>query len=290
MTKKSLLWLAAVVVLVVASAVLTKGKYGEFLGYLTGQESYTGNSLSKNRILVKDETLLQSIIREENFQDYRRRLPKFDIDPEKFLRSKTRPEELQAYKAFLGKVAKIKKEDNGRTSYQSAEKITSLVHGYFKRNLTRGRDIEGNVLGRNKSHPEDYVYQLVNAKTACGTVGEAVVAVMRELGFSARLVIASIRPHPIQANHVLAEVFVPEKNQWIMIDPMIDYTGTRSVFELVQNPKNAKETSVRHSYNSIIYSSNTVLWFDRRGLNRKIFYFTSKKENFPIVQAGLSKL
>lgn len=290
MTKKGLLWLAAIVVLVAASAVLTKGRYGEFLGYLAGQESYTGNSLSKDRILVKDETLLHSIIHEENFQDYRRRLPKFDIDPEKILRSKTRPEELQAYKAFLAKVAKIKKEDNERKSYQSAKKITSLVHEYYKRNLTSGRDIEANVLGKSKSHPEDYVYQLVNAKTACGTVGESVVAVMRELGFSARLVIASIRPHPIQVNHVLAEVFVPEKNQWIMIDPMIDYTGTRSVFELVQNSIGAKETSFRHIYGFSIYSPNTVLSFDKRGFNRKIFYFTSKKENFPIVQAGLSKL
>lgn len=290
MTKKGLLCLAAIVLLVTASTVLTKGKYGEFLGYLAGQESYTGNSLSKDRILVKDETLLQSIIHEESFQDYRRRLPNFNVDPKKILRSKTTPKELQAYKAFLAKVAKIKKEDNERKSYQSAEKITSLVHEYYKRNLTKGRDIEGNVLGKNKSHPEDYVYQLVNAKTYCGTVGESVVAVMRELGYSARLVILAIRPQTIQANHVFAEVFVPEKNQWIMIDPMIDYTGTQSAFELIQNPKSAKKTSDRHSYDSTIYNSNTVIWFDRRGFNRKIFYFTSKKENFPIVQAGLSKL
>jgi hypothetical protein len=276
--------------LVAVSAVLTKGNYGEVFGYLAGRESYTGNALSKDRILVKDEALLQSIIHDENFQDYRKRLPKFSVDPKKILRSKTTPMELQAYKAFLAKVAKIKEEDNERRSYQSAEKITSLVHEYYKRNLTKGRDIEGNVLGKNKSHPEDYVYQLVNAKTYCGTVGESVVAVMRELGYSARLVILAIRPKTIQANHVFAEVFVPEKNQWIMIDPMIDYTGTQSAFELIQNPKSAKETSDRHSYGSTIYNSNTVIWFDRRGFNRKIFYFTSKKENFPIVQAGLSKL
>jgi hypothetical protein len=282
----SVLFLLAIVV----PMILIKGNVADFVGYLQGRQSYLGSSLLKQRQIIKSDTLLQSIVRSENFEDFRRKHPDFISTPETVLNSQTTPQGLADYKGFLSRLSSIKEEDGARYSYQSVVKLTHLVQQYYKKNLVAGQLIEGGVLGRIRSHPEDYVYQLVNAKTACGTVGEATVALLRELGYKARLIIVSAKPNPLTANHILAETYVPELGQWIMVDPMIDYAGKESIFELIGNSEKALEISNRHGYENNIYSTRSVAWFDRRTPLRKIYYFTADQENHAAVASELAKI
>lgn len=134
--------------------------------------------------------------------------------------------------------------------------------------------MQGDVLGRIKTPGEDYVYGLVNATTACGTVGEATATLFRGLGYKSMLVIVSNVPPPLQANHILAEIFLAEAKQWVMIDSMINYVGTESVFQLLNKPQKAAEISARHAYDETIYDARSVVWLDRRGLLRNIYYYT----------------
>jgi hypothetical protein len=270
--------------------ILIKGNLLDFIRYVQGQQAYLGSSMSKERLLIDDPAMLNAVVRSVDYEDYRRKYPDFKSAPDNVLNSKTTPQELVAYNDFLSNLSRIRANDAGRLRYQSVVELTHLVHRVFKKNQISGRKIEDGVLGRDRSRPEDYVYQLVNSKTACGTVGEATVALLRELGFKSRLVIASTTPAPIVASHILTEAYVPERNQWIMVDPMIDYTGTESVFELIGNADKARNVSNRHQYNGRIYSLRSVVWFDRKSPLRKIYYYTSQQKNFALVSGEIEKM
>lgn len=275
---------------IVVPLIFIRGNVVGFFEYLQGEQSYLGRSLLKTRVLVKTPSLLHSIVHSEDFEDFRRRHPNFQAAPETILNSKTTRQELLAYNDFLSKVSDIKASDGGQLSYRSVVELTHQIHRVFKKNLISGRNIEAGVLGRNASHPEDFVYQLINSRTACGTVGEATVALSRELGFKSRLAIVSTNPAPLAANHIVAEVYVPSRNRWILVDPMIDYTGAESVFELIGNEKKAQSVSMRHDSSARTYSAQSVVWIDRRSPLRKILYFTPLARNHAVVTVEIAKI
>ena len=265
------------VVVLAAVLVLTKGDLPGLIDHIRHGEAYVGNSLSKDRIVIDGGPLLGQLISSPDFQDFRRRRPDFDAPLSRQLKSKTTPEEEDRYGAFLARFAAIKRDRSAVGDWQSIRRITRLVHEVYAENAVHGRVFDGAHLGQSKSHPEDYVYQLVNAKTACGTVGEATVALMRDAGYLARLVIVSERPDPVEANHVLSEVYAPDQRQWIMIDPMIDHTGVKSVFELFSDEALSSELSARHRTPEL-YDDDSIAWIDRRGFFRKILYYAPNED------------
>lgn len=275
--------LILLLVATIVPLIVIKGDLVNYVAFMQGKQAYLGSSLVKKRTLIKTPSLYNSIIYSDSYEDNRRRHPRFKLAPESVLNSKTTPEELSSYKEFLLRLNDIKANDNAQLNYKSVVKVTNLVHDAYQKNLSSERPIEVDVLGRSKSHPEDYVYQLVNAKTACGTVGEATVALLRELGFKTRLIILSNKPQPLEANHILAEVYAPDLHQWIMVDPMINYTGKESVFELIRNSEKASLVNQQHAYEDTTYSNTSVVWFDQKSLFRKIYYYTPEKNNFPKV-------
>ncbi len=268
--------------------VLSKGQVIGFAKHFVADGAYPGSSVSKSRELVGDDELLRRIVREEKYQDYRRRHPDFSIPVEEQITAPHSPADIASYQGFLGRFQSIIREHrNGRTD-NKARAIIALVYEAYSRNKQSDREIDEGVLGGIKSGPEDYLFYLVNARTECGTVSEATVALMRDAGFKTRLVLLSQRPDPIEANHVFAEYFSEQQKRWVIVDPLVGFVGRDSAFELLNDRELSRMLNTRHKDD--VYTSNSVIWFDRRGLFRKIFYYTPSEEARRTVGEAIARM
>jgi len=289
---------------VLAALVMLRGDIPAFWKYLKGEDAYVGSSIYKVRRLVSNPALLSLITTDPDYQDFRRPKPDFSFPANLTLVSKIKDGELQAYYHLLKQFRKIKKSyepSNLDTEDQLVNGIVSLANSYYLSNQLSDRIIDEGVLGKRKSTAEDYIFYLANAKSACGTVGEATVALLRDAGLNARLMYLSLKPGKLQANHIFPEYYSRKQKKWIMVDPLINFlpksNGVRlSSFELL-NDKHAKiqanklwnNTATIGGEKTGLYSNKSVIWFDRRGLVRQLFYYTPEKKNHEIVKQQLSQ-
>ncbi len=288
MKRWKLVSITVVFLLAVTGIIVAKGNLVGLIQYFGGG-AYVGNAIYKDRLVINDTALLEKVTSSPDYQDFRRRHPDFDQPFKNQLRSTTTPQELERYKLFLSQFQAIKRDKSTNGELETVQRISQLVYRFFKKNSRNGRQIENSVLGKNRSYPEDYVYQLVNAQTACGTVGEATVALMRDSGFDARLVIISAKPNPLIASHITTEVYLPEARKWVMVDPMIDFVGSKSVFEILADAKIGAYITNKHGIPSLV-DQDSVAWFDRRGPMRKVIYYTPSQKARIAVKKALATL
>ena len=240
-----------------------------------------------DRVVVRDGALLKQLLNDPEFEDFRRQHPDFQRPTASQITAPHNSEELAKYESFIQQFKAIAARDQRLRTDDKARDIVALVHHLHKRNLGSSRKIDEGILGKDRSLPEDYVFYLVNAETACGTVGEASVALFRTAGYKVRLVLLAHRPNKIQADHVLAEYYSEQSGKWTMIDPLINYHGQQSVPTVLADADTSKILNGRHGIPQ--YGDGTTAVIDRRGPHRKLFYFTPSDEGRRIIESQLGQ-
>ncbi|MBK18252.1 MAG: hypothetical protein CMM52_05380 [Rhodospirillaceae bacterium] len=235
-------------------------------------DAYLGNSLVSDRVVIEDQNEIKNLLENPDYEDYRRKHPNFEKALTDQITAPHTQKELKTYGEFIESFHKIAKRYNGELTDHKARDIVSLVYKFHKRNFHSKRKIDSGIVGRDKSLPEDYVFYVANAYTACGTASEATIALLRSAGFRARLVVLAHRPDRIQADHVLAEYFSHELKRWVMVDPIVNYLGQQSVLNILSDTKVSESLNQRHT--DLHYKPKTTAIIDRRGLHRKIFYYS----------------
>jgi hypothetical protein len=275
----------AVGAVVIAAAVPgVRHSLAGYYDYFVHDGPYLGSRIAKIPVVVQDDSLFASLATDANYADHRRRMPDFSQPLEEQVSAPHTPAELAAYKSFLAAqkadVAALAPGNAPRPD-ALALRIIERINGAYVDNAENSRQIDDGYLGTRNSRPEDFVFYLVNAQTACGTVGEAAVALLRNAGFRARLTIASDSPDRIEANHVFAEFYSEEQHHWVMADPMINYVpkvGGKylSAFEFLRSPE--AMATANQLWHQTYYTRQSVMWFDRWGPIRRQYYFTADKD------------
>lgn len=283
--RKSLLVGLPVVLIVATALVVTKGRFGAFFDHVAGNGAYLGNSLSTDRVIVSDDAMFKKLVADPSLEDYRRVHPDFSRSVSEQVEVPHTAAELSHYAGFLREFEAIVARDGGQRSDATAQRLVRLMYKYREQNNGNPRKIEEGALGGDSERPENFVFYLANAETACGTVAESAIALFRAAGYSARLIILAHEPGRIQADHVLAEYYSTESNRWHIIDPMVDYIGTRSVLEVLSDPQVSQDLNARHGVPHFRLTTTAVI--DHRGLMRKLFYYSPNEAGRAATQAAV---
>lgn len=245
-------------------------------------------------VVSRDDPLFRKLVYDSDFRDRRGHMPDFALPFEKQVTVSATPTEKAEYLRFLEKyfrILKTKVDASGSPGDAMAFAIMGLSYEYFRRNRADNAankfDFEKVFAVEASYRAEDFVYYLVNAFTACGTVGEATVALLRYAGFRTRLIRISIKPDPPTASHVFLEFYSNDQQRWVMLDPMINTSprtaeNSLSVFEILDRPEISslmnKRWQVLHEYNFPIYKSERVAWYVVRGPVSRIYYYSADPE------------
>lgn len=273
------------IAIVAGVMVVTKGRPVAFVDHVFYDGAYMGNSISTNRVVVDDDETLTKLLRDPAYEDFRRVHPDFGRPVTEQINVPGTDPELKRYAAFIRTFKEMIAEDGGKRSDATATRIVRLVSRSYRSRLGGPRKIDDNALGRIRIRPENYVFYLVNAETACGTVAESSVALFRAAGYRARLVTLAHKPSRIEANHVLAEFFSEEQKRWIMIDPTVDFIGVSSVLDVLKGGEMSRSLNKRHG--ALHYVPSTTAVIDRRGLNRSRFYYSPDRDSRAEIRISL---
>lgn len=278
--------------LLVVLGVTSKGDIASLWRYLNDSGAYPGSSfVTLNKVFTGDTGALD-IVTDERSQDYRREFPNFDDDIAGILVNDTSADETAAYRAFLDDMEKLKSEAPSLGATETARRAMLAIREKFVAKQGSPRKVTDGAIGGKKARPEGFVYYLVNAETACGTVSEATVAIFRQLGFKARQIIVSHQLSPMIASHVVAEYFDPDLSKWIMLDPMVGFIGTDadrpvSVFQAINSPAVSEFLNAAHGGPVPFYGDNSVAWYDRWGPVRQKVYYTRLEKNRDVVESQI---
>jgi hypothetical protein len=242
--------------------ILSKGRVFSFYNYLVYSAPYEGNTAITKSVLISTESGKSVFISNPDFQDFSRRSPDFDKPLKDQINAPHTAAELQRYGWLVGRV---RDKSPGEVVRQVYAVHLALRHS--------GRKIDPGVIGGNRSAPEDYIFYVANAETACGTVSEAVIAILKAQGYKTRLVILAHDPAHLVANHVLLEYFDTAKKRWVMLDPTVGYVGTDSVLNALSN--NDLSNRLNKSHGIAHYKRRSTILIDQRGGLRNRFYYSS---------------
>ncbi len=267
--------------LVAVAVVMQRQRVANLYRFVVFDEPYINRTLNTSRRVVSQtDAVFDQIARNADFDDRRGHIPAFDLPLSEQVSLTPTATGLAAYKGFLERYSAIIDTAPGKyPSDQRAFDIMGLVNGYYRANLSNKRTVADSVFANEKDYrAEDFVYYLVNAQTACGTVGEATVALMRNAGFKARLLRFSRDWKPVTANHIFPEFYSAEQSRWVMLDPMINASpknasGGLSAMEMMADPT-ARETMNRIWNGGMKYTDDGIVWFDRKGPLTDIYYFS----------------
>lgn len=278
--RRWVLGVVAAVVLGLSAFPRVRDNLVGYYDYFFHDGPYVGSRLAKIPVLVKDDDFFRTLAEDAGYEDYRRSPPHFNRPLEQQVTAPHTPAEVEAYGAFLASYQDDIASTNGKRTDALAFKIVERVHKAYVQNTTNSRLIEDGYLGSRNSRAEEYVFFLVNAQTFCGTVGESAVALLRNAGFKARMVILSDQAERLEVNHVFAEFFSEESRHWIMIDPMVGFVPSLngrylSAFEFLRTPEAVLAANL--AWEEINYRTGAVMWFDRWGPIRYQYYYTADK-------------
>lgn len=257
----------------------------QFGGFLFDGAPYLGPAATLRRIVVEaGDELFHRIASDPGFDDRRGHLPAFTRSPAAQLSLHPDAEGLARYTAALAAYEPLRMA--GDRSDVLAGRIGSLVHALFQGNTKSERAVDDAVFAVERHYrAEDFAYFLASARTACGTVGEATVTLLRGAGFRARLVRIADNPAAVAASHVLAEYYSGQSKRWRLIDPMIDAVGAGSLFETLGDARAAAALNER--WGSEVYGPAKVGWFDRRGPVMDIYYHCPAAEAAQVLRRHL---
>jgi hypothetical protein len=138
-------------------------------------------------------------------------------------------------------------------------------------------------------HAENHLINLASTTTACGTIAEATIALLRDMGFRTGMLGISETTQSIVFNHVFLEYYSKTHGKWVMLDPMINtIAGTSdrllSTIEMLQSDQARRTLNDRWRKNGEyaskdnpdrdVYRSDYVVFFSRdRGPFKKVCYF-----------------
>ena len=106
--------IAVPVVLLIGGAVgVTKGRFGAFLDYARGGNSYLGNAVLTERIVVRDDALLSRLKTDPDYEDYRRRHPDLAAPPADRITAPHNGAELAEYGILINRFRTIAAGDGG---------------------------------------------------------------------------------------------------------------------------------------------------------------------------------
>lgn len=126
---------------------------------------------------------------------------------------------------------------------------------------------------------EDVIYYFSHYNSACGTVAQVAVALLRDLGYLTRLMRISYTAGRDSANHVFTEYYSPRHAKWVMFDGMENFIPTRdgrplSAFEYFAAPK--EEDSFRSTGKLYPhYRKRAEIWYSKKGPVQTIYRMKS---------------
>jgi hypothetical protein len=168
--------------------------------------------------------------------------------------------------------------------------IVGLVNRFYIRHKNRGGLNNTRKLLAWPFHAENHLINLASTTTACGTTGEATLALLRDAGFKTRLMGVSHSPRSIVYSHVFLEYFSWEQQKWVMVDPMINEIAESagrllSTSEMLQNEQARKPFNKKWKrngeYSEItdkddFYKSYSIVFFSNDfGPFKTIYYFSN---------------
>ena len=125
----------------------------------------------------------------------------------------------------------------------SGQQMASYVHRHWVENRAKPSfdQTPFNQQAEKDRNPENLVFFFANYQSACGTISETSVALLRALGFRTRLMFMSLTKGKLIANHVFLEYFSPSSGKWVMFDAMENFIPTSngvpmSAFEFFSVP------------------------------------------------------
>ncbi len=271
----------AAIALVIMVATLKHDRLANLYRYAVFGEPYVNRTLSTaHHVVSQTDALFGELAEKADYDDRRGHMPSFDLPVAEQVSLSPTAAGMGAYEDFLKQYSEIAGSQS--TAYpadRQAFAIMALVNGYFRKNLSNDRQVSDDVFANEQDYrAEDFVYYLVNAQTACGSVGEATVALLRGAGFKARLLRFSRGWRKLTANHIFPEFYSAEQARWVMLDPMInaspkDMSGGLSAMEMMADP-NARKYMNRIWDGGMEYTGDGIVWFDRKGPLTDIFYFS----------------
>jgi len=293
--KLVLLLTVSLVVLSAGSAFIIKRDAAiNIFAYLFFDGPYTSRTIRHDKIVLEPQTdLYNSVVFNPDFEDPHW----FSINLNSLkskLQGKEKSIEIRNFVSFIDDyntlLSKELKASSG-LSDSLAEGMMSLVNAQFRRNRDNKRQIssadEGKIFADPQHHSEYFIWYLVNRKTACGTVGEATLALMRKAGFKTRLLGIANDPKSIVYNHVFLEYYSEEQDKWVMMDPMINAIPrssdqSLSVLEMLGDEKSRSRMNdmwwklgdYEGLFGPQVYRSDRVVFFNNAGPWKKTYYFT----------------
>ncbi len=264
-------------------------RFENFYYYTFHHGTYVNRTFKTNHhVFSKSDKLFKKIIFDKNFDDRRGHNPNFGLQVRDQITVSATELEIEKYKKFLEKYFRIigfPRKHRKNMSDKVAFAVMNLAHQYYstnKKNLNiKRRPRLGFGSEELNYRAEDHVFYVVNAQTACGDMGSALVALLRFAGFNVRLMRVSNEPHPIAASHVFLEFYSDEQRRWVMLDPQINFSpkddkGNLSAFEMVNKDEIAKlaidKWKESGEYFGPVYDKNRVIWYSVGGPVMNIYY------------------
>ena len=180
------------------------------------------------------------------------------------------------------------REFNSRFATRKGEvsdKVAEDLKNFIYRNRLKGKnpsefDPDGIVKeiedqSEKDRNPENVIYWFVNYNSACGTMSETSIALLRELGFRTRLLRMSKEKGKPLASHVFLEYYSESSKKWVMFDVLENFIPRRdgkllSALEFFLNPKNEDNyKKTKRQYPHAIPESN--IWFQINGPIKTIY-------------------
>jgi len=185
---------------------------------------------------------------------------------------------IENYKSFISNFKNRFSSKREKSSDKVAEELKNFIHTNWlkKRNLPQFDEEQINQKSEKDKHPEDLIYWFVNYNSACGTISETSVALLRELGFRTRLMRMSEKKYKEIANHVFLEYYSNESQKWVMFDALENLIPKRngkplSALEFFLNPE--QEDKFKKTKKKYIYAiSNATIWFQINGPIKSLIF------------------
>lgn len=242
-------------------------------------------------VVSKDDPIYRDLVFDSSYDDRRGHQPDFTLPFKRQVTVSASSEQRSAYLGFIDRYKAVLGRFRAGSSPRpdaTAFSIMNIVHEQYIRNGRNTVEPDEDTFENELSYrAEDFVFYLVNAKTACGTVGEATVALLRYAGYKARLLRIANSPTSLVANHVFPEFYSEKQRRWVMLDPMINASprgaeGSLSAFELMDRPNEVRRINRLWGrvgeYDFTLYGPRKVVWYNIRGPVMRLYYYASDPE------------
>tara|TARA_B100000686_G_C16680837_1_gene911853 strand:- start:303 stop:1142 length:840 start_codon:yes stop_codon:yes gene_type:complete len=239
--------------------------------------------VTHHHVVSSDDPLFIRLVSDASFEDRRGNYPDFDQSLSRQLNLPSNRAERARYKQFIDRYRNISAKYNDRDLLARA--INKLAFDQNEANK-HGKPFDPTItdnLSEKDRRIEDVILGFANYYSSCGTISETIVALLRGIGFRTRLVRVAHKPDKIVANHVFVEYYSNNFKKWVMLDPLENFAPREryiplSAFEFFSTRD--REAILRDSgIKSYPYASETdILWFNRNGPIRDIFYYTWSRD------------